>query len=137
LNQDHFVKSVDFLQADRYFLLVTGRYVLADVVRTNWQLAVPAVDEADKLDGARPTEVDQRIESRADGAAGVQDVVDQDDRLVRNVDRDRGRAERPRRALVDVVTVQGDVELAEWNLGAFKLQNPLLQTPRKRYAARP
>src|SRR6202035_3031867 len=124
-----FVHAVGFLQADRYFLLATGRHVLADVVRTNRQLAVPAVDQAHELDGARPTQVDQRVEGRADGAAGVQDIVDQDDCLVGNVDRDGRWTERTRRALVHVVAVQRYVELTQRDLGTLELENSFLQTP--------
>ena len=58
-----------------------GRQVLADVVGADRQLAVAAVDQDGQLDRARPAEVAERVERGADGAAGEQHVVDEDDDL--------------------------------------------------------
>src|SRR5919107_3126037 len=58
-----------------------GRKVLADVVGPDRQLAMPTVDERGKLDALGPAIVEQRLDRRADRAAGVEDVVDEDDRL--------------------------------------------------------
>ena len=64
--EQHFVLAVDLLQPHLHALLQRRRQVLADVVGLDRQLAVAAVDEHDQLDRARPAEVDQRVERRAD-----------------------------------------------------------------------
>jgi hypothetical protein len=135
-DENDFVDPVDLVESDRHFFMLAGRHVLADVVGADRELAVTAVDQADQLDGAWSAQVDQRVQGGARGAAGVQHVVDQDDRLVRDVDRDAGRAQGARRVLVDVVALQRDVELTEWDAGAFELANALLEPAREWHAAR-
>ena len=56
------------------------RQVLADVVGPDRQLAVAAVDEDRELHARRPAVVEERVDRRADRAARVEDVVDEDDR---------------------------------------------------------
>src|SRR6476659_6108633 len=80
---------------------------------------------------------------RADRAAGVEDVVDEDagHPLEWEVERRRAheRLRVPRRlaaANVDVVAVEGDVQLAEGDLGAGELRDPPAQPLRERDAAR-
>ncbi len=46
------------------------------------------------LHRAGPAQLGERVERGADGAAGEEDVVDEDDRAAGDVDRDLGRAER-------------------------------------------
>ena len=92
-------------------LTARGGHVLADVVGAQRQLAVAAVDEHGELHGAGPADVAQRVQGRADGPTGIEDVVDEDDQSV--VDAalgDRGVLQRPRRLDVEVVAVERDVE---------------------------
>src|SRR5262250_1870169 len=57
--------------------LATGRgQVLADVIRPDRQLAVPAIDEDCELNHAGPTEIDQRVERGPDRSAREEYVVD-------------------------------------------------------------
>lgn len=53
--------------------------VLADVVGADRKFAVAAVDEDRELDGARAADVAEGVEGGADGAAGEEHVVDEDD----------------------------------------------------------
>ena len=93
---DDAVAAVDLGEQHADRLALAGREVLADVVGPDRQLAVAAVDQDGELDRARAAEVGQRVERGADGAAGEQDVVDQDDDLV--VDRaGQRRCGRPAR----------------------------------------
>ena len=97
-------------------LAARRRDVLADVVGLDRQLAVAAVDQDDELDGARPAEVDERVERGAGGAAGVEHVVDQDDGAVVDRERDLGAPDdrlRAHRLPHQVVAVEGDVEGAD------------------------
>ena len=88
-----------------------GGHVLADVVGAERQFAVAAVDEHRQLHRARPADVAQRVQRRADRAAGVEDVVDEDDqRAVDAALGDRGVLERAGRLGVEVVAVERDVE---------------------------
>src|SRR6266540_2498645 len=100
-------------------LVARGRQVLADVVGPDRQLAVAAVDEDGELDPVGAAVVEERLDRGADRAAGVEDVVDEDDGLAleRKVERrradDRLRMERrTASAHLDVVAVEGDVDRA-------------------------
>src|SRR5919198_1684205 len=118
-----------------HFIPPSG-HVLAHVVRPDRQLAVATIDQADELNDARAPEVDERVERRADRAPGIQDIVDQDDCPVGDVHRDGGGPQGTRRALVNVVTIQGDVQLAKRHFPPFELPYPLLEASGERYATR-
>src|SRR5438477_3583052 len=99
-----------------------GRHGLADDVRVNRQLAMSAIDEHGEHHFARTSEVDQRIERGAHGAAGVENVVDEHDDLVvdrlRQLRRLHHRLRRDRR---EVVAIERDVEDAERHLLPFHI----------------
>src|ERR671927_539391 len=60
---------VDLVHLDELHLdalVARGRKVLADVVGTDRELAVPAVDQHGELDAIRPAVVEQRLDRRAD-----------------------------------------------------------------------
>ena len=94
-----------------------GREVLADVVGADRQLAVAAVGEHGELDAAGPPVVEQRLDRGADGAAGVEHVVDEDDRVVLEPERQVAGADLGRLARGEVVAVEGDVDVARGQLG--------------------
>ena len=115
------------------------RQVLADVVRLDRQFPVPAVDEDDQLNLARPAEIDQRVERRANRPAGVEHVVHQEDALV--VDRERNLRLADERLRTDgrahqIVAVQRDVEGAGRHLVARNVLDEFRDAPRQRHAAR-
>jgi len=96
-----------------------------------------ALDKA--IAGPRPAEIDQLVECRADGAAGVQHVVDQQDHPV--VDRERNlRAAdqrlRPDGVVHQVVAVQRDVKRPDRHVLAGDLLELGGQADRDRDAAR-
>jgi len=110
-----------------------GRQVLAHVVGSNRQLTVAAVGEHRQLHPIRTSVLDERVDRSADGAAGVEDVVDEDHRapleleLEPRVAYDRLRtARRATRADTHVVTMERDVELTELELdtGALLDESP-------------
>ena len=70
-------------------LVAAQRHDRTDVVGLHRQLAAAAIEQHRQLHPRRPAEVEDLVERGADGAAGVEDVVDQDDVLVvdREVDR--------------------------------------------------
>lgn len=70
-----------------------------------------AVDEDGELDRAGAADVAEGVEGGADGAAGEEHVVDEDDQAsVDAVTGDLGAAEGARRLHPQVVPVHGDVE---------------------------
>ena len=83
--EDHLVGAILLDHSDVDDLVGAGRQVLAHVVGTDRQLAMPAVDDHRQADGPRPPVVGQRVERGADRAPGVEHVVDQDHRPVRDV----------------------------------------------------
>src|SRR2546427_6200646 len=74
-------------------LVARGRQVLADVVGTDRELAMPAVNEDGELDPLGAAVVEQRLDRRADRATGVEDVVDEHDRLPLEREVEAGRAD--------------------------------------------
>jgi len=73
---------------------------------------VAPVDEDRHLHRAGAAELGEGVEGGADGAAGEEHVVDEDDDLPADVDGDLGGPERLDRPEADVVAVEGDVERA-------------------------
>ena len=124
LGDRHPVCAVDLLEADVDPLLAGGRQVLADVVGADRQLAVAAVAEDRQLHPLRTAVVEERLDRGADGAAGVEDVVDEDDRALAEVEVDVGGVDDGLRAGclgADVVAVEGDVEVADRQVAAGQL----------------
>ena len=70
--------------------LARGRQVLADVVGAERQLAVAAVAEDRELHPLGAAVVEEGIDRGPDGAAGEEDVVDEDDGAAREVEVDVG-----------------------------------------------
>ena len=111
----HFVAAVGLRQVHLHALRQRRRQVLADVVGLDRQLAVAAVDQHDELNRLRPAELDQRVERRANRPAGVEHVVDQQDPLVVDRERNLGAADDRLRAdgvAHQVVAIERDVERA-------------------------
>src|SRR5687768_477308 len=79
LLEGHLVDAVGFLEPHVDQLAPRRRQVLAHVVGLDRQLAVAAIDHHGELDGAGPAEVDQGVQGGADGAAGEEHVVDEQD----------------------------------------------------------
>jgi hypothetical protein len=101
--------------------LLAGAHVdlRAEVVRIDRQLAAAAVGEHRQAHRARPPEIEQLVQRGADGAAGMQHVVDQ--HHLAPVDGERDLA-APRLAVqadaAEVVAVQRDRERAQRHLRA-------------------
>jgi hypothetical protein len=137
------VELVDLDELDLDALVAGGGEVLAEVVRADRELAVAAVGEHRQLDALGPAVVEKRVDRGADRTAGVEDVVDEDARHSLEREVEAGRADerlRMARCLsrpdVDVVAVEGDVELPECDLGARDLDDPPAEPLRERHAAR-
>lgn len=84
------------------------------MVGTDGKLPVPAVDQHGQAHNAGPAKVNEGVQGGTDGAAGVQDVVNQDDNLV--VDsgqRQLGAVRWPGGLVGEVVTEHGDVQLSD------------------------
>jgi hypothetical protein len=68
------------LQAHLNLFARRRRQILADVIRTNGQFAMPAIDQHCKLDAGRSPERTDGIHGRANGAASVKNVINNNDR---------------------------------------------------------
>ena len=138
--------AVDFVHLDELdldALVAAGWQVLADVVGPDRQLPVAAVGEHGELHAVGPAVPEQRLDRGADRAAGVENIIDEDDGhpLKREVERRRtderlGMLGRLAAADVDVVSMEGDVELPEGDLGAADLCDPPAKPLGERDAAR-
>src|SRR3954470_13792065 len=117
-DQQDAVDLVHLDELDLDALVAGGGQVLADVIRADGELSVAAVGEHGQLHALGPAVAEERVDGRADRAAGVEDVVEEYYRyfLARVVEARRAdeRLGLPRRlaaADVDVGAVKGDVEL--------------------------
>ena len=128
----------DLLHADVDALPARGRQVLAHVVGPDRKLAVPAVDERRQLDAPGAAVVEEGLDRRAGRAAGEEDVVDQDHGAALEVEVEvRGVDDRCRAGLaaVHVVAVEGDIDVAQRDLGAAELADQRVQAARQQGAA--
>ena len=103
-----------------------------------------AVGEHGELHARRAPELEEGVDRGADRAAGVEDVVDEDDGAALEVEVELGVADdrlcaarRLAGAHVDVVAVEGDVELAELDRLARALFDQVVQAARERHPAAP
>src|SRR4051812_19217015 len=101
-----------------------------------------AVGDHRKLHARRAAVVEQRLDSGADRASRVEDVVNEDARhpLERELERRRANdrlcvERRLAGANLDVVSVEGDVELAERELDTCALFDQPAETLRQRDTA--
>src|SRR5262249_58271307 len=85
----------------------------ADVGGADGQLAVRSVDEDRELHGLRPAEIDDGVERRADRPSREEHVVDEDDGLALDGERNLRAAHHGDPAHAEVVAVERDVERAD------------------------
>ena len=98
-----------------------------------------AVDEHHQLDRLRPAELDQRVERGANRPPGVEHVVDQQDPLVVDGERNLGAADDrlgADRVPHQVVAVERDVEGAGGHLVLVDALRMAGEPPGERHAAR-
>src|SRR5919204_2641574 len=130
LTDRHFVHPVHLVDAHVHALVAGGGKVLAHVVRADRQLAVAAVSQYGQLHAFGAAVVEEGVDGGAHGAAGVEHVVDEDDRdaVQREVD---VRGEYHRLAVpgahAGVVPGEGDVEVAERDRSTDQLLHALVQ----------
>ena len=106
--------GIDRLQPDLNAIAAIGRHVQAHDVGLDRQLAVAAVDQSGQADPRGPAQVADRIQRRADGPAGEQDVIDQHDLGAvdpNGISVPRRTGQRP--ALFQIVAVERDVDGAD------------------------
>src|SRR2546427_571768 len=63
------------------------RYVLSDIVGFDRNLAMAPVDQDSQTDGAGPTRLEDDAERILHGSAGIDDIIDQDNRPILNLDK--------------------------------------------------
>src|SRR5437764_10709188 len=142
-DQQDLIDLVDLDQLHLDALVAMGREILADVVGADRQLAVAAVGEDSQLDARGTAVVEQRFDGGADGAARVEDVVDEHAGHSVEPEVELRVADDPLRVLrrlaaadVNVVAVERDVELADRDLATGEVGDPPAQALGERNAAR-
>ena len=101
-----------------------GRDVLPDEIGLDGKLPVTAVHHHRELDAGGATEVHERIECGTDGAAGEEDIVNEDDLLPSDVIEDvRGLQLRLLQTTAEVIAIERDIETADGNGGVFHLRD--------------
>ena len=116
VDEDHALFVVNFLKADFDDFRVTGLDGAADILRFDGHFAVAAVDEHAERNALGPAEVEEAIHGGANGAPGVEDIVDEHE--IHAVDGKidvRGLQNGLWRDFGEVVTVKSDVEGADRN----------------------
>ena len=111
---DDLVAAIGLQQSDVDDLVRAGRQVLAHEVGPDGELAMPAVHHHRQADRPRPAVIGQRVQGGADGAPGVEDVVDQDHGPVGDLGTEVGALDdRGVGQPGQVVAVEGDVQRAD------------------------
>ena len=101
---------------------VTGLHFLADIISLDGQLAMASIDQHRKLDTSRPAKIDQLIHRRANGPAGVEYIVHEDDRAVGDVCRNVSFIhDGPWSDRREIITIESYVELSGWRTLALEL----------------
>jgi hypothetical protein len=136
------VDLVDLDELHLDALAAGGGQVLAHVVGADRKLTVAAVGEDGELHARRPAVVEERLDGGTNRPTGVEDVVDEHAGLALEREVELGRADErlsaPRRlagAHLDVVAVEGDVQVAERELMAAELGDPAPDSLRERNTA--
>src|ERR1039457_2627386 len=136
-HQDLF-HAIDLLELDFNDLDIAGLHLAPDEARLDRQFAVSAVDQHQQLHPGRAAVVEQRVQRGADGAAGVQHVVHQDDILTRHGKRNLRRAHhRLDVHRAQIVAIQVDVEDAHRDFPVFQALDLRRKPLRQRNAAAP
>src|SRR5262249_8624515 len=87
------------------------RHALANVVRFDRNFSMAPVDQDRQAYGARPAEVDQAVERRANGSARIQNVVAEHDASALELELDLGLLQKGLRCdRRKVVPIERDVE---------------------------
>src|SRR5215213_5147055 len=142
-NEQHLVDLVHLDELNLDALVPGGRQVLAYVVGTDRQLTVAAVGEAGELDAGRAAVVEEGVDRRADRPARVEHVVHEHHSPAGDREVEARRAYQRLRVArrvagtdLDVVTVEGDVERAQFDLHARELLDQAAKALRERHAPR-
>ena len=80
-----FIRRVDFTESDNDLLGLGRRNVLSDKIWSNREFPVASVNQDSELDVIRTTMVDKRVHCGTNCSTGLEDVVDEDDRLSINI----------------------------------------------------
>ena len=108
---EHLLVVVDFLQLDFDNLALRGGDGTAHKRCLDGQLAMTAIDEHQELDAAGTAMIEEGVEGGANGAAGVEHVVDEDDVAAVDVEAERaGDDDGADVAGGEVVAIEADVE---------------------------
>lgn len=120
--EDYFVDTVNLAEAHLDKFMTCGGQVLANVIGADGKFTMATVDDYGQLDLAGTSEGQERIHRRADGPAGVEDVIDKDDGGSGEVPgNDRGLDCRTGYAQLEVISKHRDVEFADWQRGTLEL----------------
>ena len=96
------------IQAD---VLVAGRgNVLSNEIRADGKLAMSAVNKDGELDALGATKVHNGVQGGTDGAAGIKDVVDQNNALSINIERNLGLVNLGGNMGKEVVAIEADIK---------------------------
>ena len=95
-----------------------------------------AVNENRQLDAARTAQVHNGVQSGADGAARVQDVVHQNDALAVDAEGNVGSVDRGSEVSRIVIAIEADVQAAERNVNTLDLLDRLGELLCQKVAAR-
>src|SRR5262252_3795458 len=137
-DEQHLLRLVKLREHHFDDLFLGGRYVLADVIGLDRQLAPAAVNEHGQLHAARAPEIDQLVHRGADRAAGVEHVVNQDDRLAGDVRGQLGLVDDwPFAYGAQVVAVERDVQRAGRHVDAVHLPDSGREPFGQRYSTPP
>jgi hypothetical protein len=117
VDEDDALFLINFDEANLDDFAVAGLNGAADVLSFDGHFAVAAIDEHAQRDALGAAEVKQAVHGGANGAAGVKDVVDEDEVHAVHGEGDiRGLQDGLRRHFGEVVAIESDVQSANGNV---------------------
>src|SRR5258708_22920718 len=135
-HKQNFVDVVDFNELHFDHFVHGGLHAAADKGGFDRQLAMAAVDQHEQLYAARASVEEERVHGGANGPAGEEYVVYEDDFLVADGETDiRSLHHRFGAESGKIVAIERDVERANGYGGFFALPDDLGQALGQRYAA--
>src|SRR6478735_5073435 len=129
-HQQDLLFLVNLRELDFNDFFVAGLYGAADESGLNWEFAVAAINQNAELHAAGPSVVKKGVHGGPDCAAGVKNVVKEDNVFVHNVSAQRGSFFDHRASAHGgkIVAVERDIQCSYRHRGLFNLLDQSGQT---------
>src|SRR6266705_1988057 len=110
--QHDFIRLTGKVQPHPHLFRGGRRHIFADKIRADREFAMAPANQHGELNIFRPAKIIQRVQRRACGASAEQHIIHEHDRFAVHVEGHDGGMNLGCGALIEIVTVHGDIETA-------------------------